>query len=521
MNINSFLKACSDGNFDEIILSLKDSKVSPPWLLHITDLNRGWTCLQWAAWHSNVKCVKFLLTQTNINVGVKDKSGQTALHLSLQPRADNVNRDARGRIAYPREPSFEIIKMLLEVNNYEFAGCSKPQCATNIASSLMCHHFDVIKLLIGCESFLNFSKHILWHTAALYQRVDCMRYLLCRPEYNPKARDVLGLPPYFIYFQRIVRDTVVPMKEDIEFLFELMFITIESREDSVELYFMLIDCFRFRGTRQISQSHDIFTELVKLLLSNDDPKKQLVDKILCTELPSDYCLVLLILFDGIMKYIEKCKFGLTIKESYLRYLEHAKDFFFQELFTLYKTHESLFVEYITKVVEMKWTFNRLELCSLLPIFSSCLNSRSDKQKFFDFTKSLIFNQFGFILTAVPLLVPNWSVDIFYDFLLNIFMPLWKCVNAPIELMKLLRFEEGDCYYNFNETGNCIDDYKRLLERNSNQYEVVSLKNLSRMALRKHLFDNFTHDQALSKMYSSNVPPIIKRFICYNHSNFQF
>lgn len=522
--LRKFIYACCFDNFEKAIKILKLNTKIVPRLLRITDPFQGRTCLQWAAFHNNVKGVKFFLKYQKINVSAKDWSGRTALQLSLMSGTEI--KFERGRIYYQREPTFEIIKRLLEINNNEFDGRFESRCAENVVSSLMRHHIDVVKMVIDCKSFVNYSKHILWHTAASHRRVDCMRYLLTRPEYSPKMRNILGLQPCFYYLKNIIIERVEPSQEEIDFLFELLLNTFESREESsVDLYCMLIKFFIHRNYIHHNKCPGKFEELVKLLLPHNDPIKQIVDKIFRTKLPSDYCLVILIIFDVIKIYFQNSKLDPLIEDLYSgTYLSKVKDCFLQELFALYKANEPLFDEYVTKVVETNWTFNKLELCSLFPNFQSCLSDRNSMQKMFNFTKSLIFHKFNFILVSAPkslLLVLHSRMDTTYDYLLNIFVPLCKCVNAPIELMKLIRFEEKNCYFNFNETGNVIDDYKKLLERKADTFEVVSLMNQSRMALRKHMFDNYTHYEALSKMYSLDVAPRIKRFICYNNSNLEF
>lgn len=530
--MDSFSTACREGEFDEIMATLVSNKNSRASLLKSTDAN-GWNCLQWTAWHGHVECMKFLLRLKECEVDATDTSGRTALHIALLPQIQQHMQEERGLVCYPRPPPYEIVKMLLHVAEHTNAeNCFGEDGANILTVAFMCHHLSVVKLFINCNAFQMYNSNLFWHTAATFQRVDCMRYLLSRPEFDPQSRNHAGWQPCFILIQRFLSDSERPKREDIDFSVELLSRTVDSPADTMEVYFLLLDCFRYKDFNQDGRVQYIFEELVKYLLPYHPEREEIVLKILhTTMLPTFYSLITLVLFERIRDKFENCAVTQAVMETYVEHLEDMKSFFLQEVFTLFSENESLYDEYIAEIVKMGWTFDKLELSSLLRI---ALSQPTNNQHLFTFLKSLILNKFNFITSRplpppppelVPLLAPSIlqnRLKMMNDFLLNVYVPLSNCVNAPIELMSILRWVKVDCHFNFNETDNCFNDYIRLIAvRRSPQSEVVSLRNLSRMSVRKYMFENFSHFEALVTMYSLHIPLELRQFLCYNHLDLKF
>lgn len=520
--MTSFAIACRNGNFDEVRNVLEMFDRNKARLLEITEAN-GWDCLHWAAWHSNIEFMRYLLTLEELDISAKDSSGRTALFIAMVPRTDRIFLNERERICHRREPSFEILEMLIEQNNDIMSCYDGP--SERIAVALMCHHFDVVKLIIDCGGLVGDDIGNFWHVAARFQRVDCMRYLLYDTDYDPKIRDSMGKQAYYIYFQKLLRDEVEPLEEEIDFGIELLLMTCESPAETVEVYALLLESYACKGLN--NSAYIIFMEIVKCLLPRH-PRKHLVDKILKARLPGNYGLITLALL-SITKYsIDNCELVQSVKDAHRRYLENLKFHFLQELYTLYLADESFFNEYVAEIVKIGWTFNRIEPMALFCITLSKITLAKETliQTVFDFTKSLMLQEFNLMsmLQAPPSqsrLRSQTIMKCMGDYLLNVFVPLSNFVNAPIELLRIFASEKNDCHYNFNESENCIDDYDKLSKKKSNQFEIVSLKNLSRMSVRKYIFDNFTHSEALSKIYLLDIPLQLKQFLCYNHSNLKF
>lgn len=254
-------------------------------------------------------------------------------------------------------------------------------------------------------------------------------------------------------------------------------------------------------------------ELVKLLLPHQS-KKHFVQKILDAKLPSHYCLITLTLFEKFGKSVDNCNLNQRVR--YIGVWENLKSHFLQELFTLFLADEPFFNEYTAETERFEWTFDEFELLSKL---CEVLAKETSNQKAFNFTKSLLLHGFSDMLLAQPsssLLLSHMG-----EHLLNVFVPLSNFVHAPIALIWIFGSVKIDCRYNFNESENCINDYHKLVERKSNNFEVVSLKNLARMSVRKCIFESCTHLEALSMIYSLDIPMELRQFLCYNYSNLKF
>lgn len=510
--MRTFLNMCRDGDMHEVTEVLKSYKLSRASFLKQRDSN-GWSCLHWATWHRDIECVKYLLSLKQLDINAKDNAGRTPFYLALLPQT--MYQTQNGVTIYRRELPLEVVKMLLEANNNDssfFEGlCDGP---LEIAMMSMCHSFDVVKMLVDFGRSQGHNCDIFWHCSAMYRRVDCMRYLLYQTNQDPKKRNKMGWPACFIFFQNVLRDAVVSSKE-INFGLELLSITCKYPVKTVEVFFLLIDCFRYKDYRNDKRAYNIFMKIVKLLIPKH-PMQYFVVKISQATLRSDYSLITLTLFENIHKSIPNCKLAPMEKQRYLVYLENLKSNFLQELFALYLADESFCCEYITQIKRMGWTFNEFEMLS---VFCSSLTVLTSMQKLFSFTKILILHEFCLVSSIAPstLLLPAHMDEHF----LTVFVPLSNFVHPPIELTWIFGSEKNDCHYNCIETENCVNDYHAIIHRKSNHREVVSLKNLSRMSVRKYMFKRYSQFEALSLLYSVEIPIQLRQFLCYNYANLKF
>lgn len=493
---------------DEVREVLQSYKLSRSAFLRITDGN-GWNCLHWSAWHRDIECTRYILSLNELDVNAKDVRGKTFLHIALTPQT--MFQNDRGRDVFRRDLPLELVKMLLDACNNDNMDTSPSE----YAMMSMSHSFDIVKLLIDFGHSKGHCSGYFWHCAAINRRVDCMRYLLYTINQDPLIRNPMGWQACFIFFQNLLRDAVVLIRREIEFGVEVLSLTCKSPAKSVEVFFLLIDCFRYKDYRNDSRAYDLFTKIANVLLPNH-PRQHLVKKLLEAKLPSDYCLITLTLFERIEENIPNCKLDRMEKQRYLSYWEYLKFYYLQELFALYLADESFFLEYIAEVKGIGWTFNKFEAITKL---CAALTKETSMQTLFNFTKMLILHDFSFVSSIEPSssLMSTLVVEPF----LNVFVPLSNFVHAPIELMWIFGSGKHVCHYNFNETENCIKDYGNLVVGNCSKREVVSLKNLSRMSLRQCIFERYTHFEALSILYSLDMPVQLRKYLCYNYSNLKF
>lgn len=500
----AFVRACIDGDLDIIKDMLQTDSIRRKELLKLTTAY-GSNCLHMAVSNGHQECTRYLLTTKELEICTKDRKGYTAFHLACR-------KLPLYRPSYFHLPilSIKMIKMLFDANN-DFVNCCSDDHVSPLQSAVEHHHLDVVKFLIDLGATVNHKDSrgsTVLHTAAsaTIRRVECVRYLLYETNCDPSVRDQFG----WLACCKFVRGLLVnrlPSNEEIQFGVEFLVFTYESPAETIEVYFLLLDCFDRKG-----RAYNVFIEIVKLLLPHHPRKKFLMK--LFAKIPRNYCLITLILFEMIEKSIANC--NLIQTERYLRLLEHLKSHFLQELFTLYLANETYFNEYIEMVVTNGWKFNEFEIVSK---FCSNLTDETSSQIVFNFIKSLLQHKFSIMTFPQPanvLLLSHMRKHVLY-----VFAPLSNFVNVPIELVKIFGSKKCDRRYNFNESENCVSDYRRLLLGSYQNKSVVSLKNLSRMSLRKYIFQSCTHYEALSTLYSLDMPLKLRQYLCYNYSNLQF
>lgn len=510
--MNSFLKACGEGHFDIAIEMLQTDTISRNALLQQTDAN-GFNCLHYAADHCDVDFMRYLLQFKELDITARDHYGHTAFCKAVMPEYAYIGR------YYQPEPCIEMITMLFEVNN-DFVNCIE-ECRCNVVYNAICFHdITVVKLLInlGCSvnktdtgfnSFnaLPFHRFNALQVAADERRIDCIRYILSNTDCDVNIADAYGWLPCCSLIKALLLDPrQIPSKEEIDYALKMLLFTYKSPTETVEVYFMLLECWRDRS--------NMFEEIVRILLPHH-PRKHYVEKILNAKLPNHFTIITLTLFEGMEKYMYKCKLIQSEKEKYLRDFERLKPYFLEELFSLYLADEPFFNEYITEVIRIGWKFKELKLKAKFYEASKITSS----QKVFNFVKNLLFHKFD--MKPLEQDLSSLLVSHVGYHLLNVFIPLSNFVHVPIQLIAMSRGEKIDCHFSFNESENYINDYRKLEEKKSNHIEVVSLKNLSRQSVRKYIFENYSHYDALSKMYSLDIPIELRQFLCYNFSNFKF
>ena len=265
---------------------------------------------------------------------------------------------------------------------------------------------------------------------------------------------------------------------------------------------LLLECFVAK-TKNCGHADAMFSEILKVLLT-DHRAKRFVEKILATNLTSKYCLTIIEIMKDFV--FEQLPF------EFDSFLTDLSEFLLQELFELYLADELLFKKYISEMPEFCLQFHPLNM-----VLKLCSYVAEDKTK----TKQQVFSFLQIILEKNL----KFFHGIEYESIMNAFdlpeIPLLNIVHPPSKIIGMIEPTSKDCRYNFNETNDFFADLKRLLNRNPENFEVVSLKNLSRLALRDHAFTTYSHREALNFLYSVDIPVHLRQFLCYNFSGFSF
>lgn len=351
----------------------------------------------------------------------------------------------------------------------------------------------------------------LLHKAAKSRNVDAMRKLLYDTKCDPNTLNVHGKTAAFMYFISLLNKANVHATDDcltsdeIQCFVELLWFTYETVDmegkEWKEVFDMLDYCFQYSDV----PIRKLYMSIVDVFITPSHRRRYFVDKILKENLHSDYCLIAS-MFDR-NELLKDTNF-VNMRSNFLR-----------ELFTLSMANGDLFEEYLSEVMGTGWSFNVQDQSWAL--FKQ-INKHPPIATVFNFVKYLIQYEIDFIkfLKLSLLHLPSETAA---DIAVYVFVPLSNFINAPIDLARVLRRAEPNelAYYNFNETDNVLDDFNDLIEMNRKDVQVVSLKNLARMSVRKYFFCKHTHYKALSLLYSVNIPIELKQFLCYNYcySNF--
>lgn len=489
----SFLKACGKGNLDEIQAMLETDTTSKNKKLNQKSIN-GWNCLHRVVERNRIECTKYLLSFKELDTTAETYEGETALQIACSSP----------------KTSIDIILMLLEANN-DLVNYVNNENVGPLQSAIMSNRLDIVKVLIDYGAKVNwqdFDGEGALHIAARTRRVDCIRYLLYETDCDTSILNKHAKTACFIYFISLLTKAIdfgsdpCISQEEIECFVELVWFTYNlpmKQSDIHEIFGMMDCCLEFYD----AAIRNLYTEIVKLFfLSSINPRQYFVEKIVQANLPSDYCLITLMF--GANEQIHDVNF-VNLRSNFLL-----------ELFELFMANESFFQEYIAEVMSTGWKVNELEQVS---VFCSHLLKETSTQTLFSFIKHLI--QYGIdYANFLKLCNIHLQLDMENTFL-NALVPLSTFVNAPVQLIWTFHSEKICRNYQFNECEYFLADYNMLLNSDTNQCEVVSLKNLSRMSVRKYLFKNYTHYKALSIMYSLNIPLELRNYLCYNYCNLKF
>lgn len=339
-----------------------------------------------------------------------------------------------------------------------------------------------------------------------------IRELLYETQCDPNTLNRHGKTAAFMYFINLLTkandsgsDQCLTVDE-INCFTELLWFTYntqkEIKSERHEVFDMIDYCFQFSDV----PIRKLYMEIVNVFIGPAHPRRYFVETILETKLASDYCLIAS-MFE--MNELLKDSNFISLRSNFL-----------SEMFALFLANKPFFEEYIAEVMSTGWTFN---LKDQSKAFCTELEKhQSTAQHVCGFIKYLIryeidFNQF---LKLTVHHLPSKMAD---HIAINVFVPLSKLIHVPIELAIVLgqRYPSELSCYNFNETEYVLDDYNSYVNMDKNAFQVVSLKNLSRLTLRKYFFQKHTHYRALSLLYSLNIPLCLRNFLCYNYCNLKF
>lgn len=511
--MNLFLKACEEGNLEEIKALLQTDLESRKHLLRVTDAV-GNNCLHLVVIRKNADCLRYLLTFKELDINARNRRG-----LTIFEEIFNSQFNA-GILSYRNdlrpEAMIEIVKMLFELNNDFINSPIEGYYGSPLIAAIGACHIDVVKLLINLGASVNYRNRFgntALDMAARLCRIDCIRYLLDETDCDPNLSGIMtGWVPCCTFIRQICSTN--PSREQVEFSVEFLLLTFKEPAETTEVYFMLLWCFFAKRYLEATHAHDIFIEIVKILLL-DHQSKKIVEKILIAKLPSDFCLITLTLFEKIKNSIHSTKMTRRQTNWFVDLLEQLKGYFLLELFTLYLADRKLFGEFIAEIKGFGWTFDGNKLLTRF----SAVEEKPIQIKF-NFIKDILIHGIDILSSIRP--SPKLLLDINMDVdLVNIFLPLSNFIHATIELMSIFGAKRYCSRFNFNESENAMDDYRKLLERKSDDFEVVSLKNLARMSVRKYCFDNYSHYESLRILSSLEIPIKLSQFLCYNYSNLKY
>ena len=501
-----FWSACQIQNWSAVIDMLQNDKS----LIRFRDENH-WTGLHYATHYLDTGAIKYMLAMEDVDIDARDFSGATAFDFLFRLRGDHF--------AYNFEV-IEAVQLFIEKNKKVVNHCDN-----NNVSLLQCalrnQHILVVKKLTEYGSDVNhingFNASVL-QVAAETLRVDCIKYLMINKACNAIAVNSFGEQACHSYV-KILLHKPNPSSEQIEFVNEMLQLTSKSQLDITQTYLLLIDCFVAKILRNYAHANTLFVKILNLLMP-DHPAKCFVKKILCTNLTNKYTLIIM----ELMPYmnLENVILSEGMVNAYRNTMEVISNNLLKFLFELHEIEELMFKEIITEVRYRKWAVDPFEMVSH---FCSYLdeNGTKTKQQVFRFLKVLVEQNVHFFDAMSPSTetIPTHMRKFIFGFC----VPLSNFVYPTLELARLFGARTiENRHLNFNETMNCIEDYEKLIERDSRNenvvslevVKVVSLKNLSRMSLRKYAFSKYSHIEALNFLYGGvDVPVNVKDFLCYN------
>lgn len=357
------------------------------------------------------------------------------------------------------------------------------------------------------------NEEIALHKAVRNRQVEIVRKLLYEKQCDPNTVNTHGKTAAFMYFINLLTkanewgsDDCITTDEIVCFS-ELLWFTydteISMENERNEIFDMIDYCYQFCDTHI---QRKLYMEIVNCFITPLHHRRYFVQRILKANLPSDYCLI------GSMFPMNE----LLIDTNFV----NLRSNFLSELITLFLANESFFSEYIAEVMSTGWSFNIEDqskaFCTTLLAINPSIKT------LFNFMKHLILYDIDFD-EMIQFCIINLSYETAVGIVCNVFIPLSNFINVPIDLARVLRQANPRklSYYNFNQTRYVLDDFHTFVDSKCTLTQVVSLKNLTRMSVRKYFFQNHSHYRALSLLYSLDIPIKLRNFLCYNECNLQF
>lgn len=483
----SLLKHCAEGNLTEITAALKHNRSTR---INVRD-NHNWTCLHHAVTSGNVECIKYLLTINELDTTAETFEGETALHIACN--IPNV--------------SLEIISTLIEANP-DLVNYVNNEEVDLLHCAIVCGRLDIVEVLIANGAPVNkqdLDGDTALHIAAINLKLDVIQYLLyetqCDPTIQNEKESTACFYLYAKLLEKIVNESSVLSQQEIDCFEDFAQFTYSPHNVhnntgiGMDLNRMVFLGYLYNQSRSC-----LYSSIIKLFYV--PPSKQhFVEKILESDVdtvPSCHCLIVAILSHNV--------------DDFGQILELSPKFLL-ELYNLFLWNEPFFEEYISEISSCGWMIevSHDRVIDFSNKFAQCRDSSLDTQKLFTFLKTLILYAIDFntLMRCCEMVVSP-------DVMLSVFAPLctFVCPTYP------LREDTFACSYNFNESENVLLDMHRSMDLLAGN-EVVSLKNLCRMSIRRYYFQTHSHFSAIKTLYSLNVPPKVRNFLCYNFCNFEF
>lgn len=463
----------------------------------------GKNYLLWAAYHGNVKAIKFLLQFEQLDVNIVDKEGRTALLTAIKPKESlktlTINEYDTQHLYSPRR-TLKMVKMLYQVNKDSINQCTRTGDSP-LQYAMYGQSVKVVEILVKLGAQVNHKNEdgeTVLHTAALNMRWDILRYLLSKTICDPYAKCNKGWLPCYVFMYELI---FIGLISEYQFKFGLNFISLSHKtplEESANVCCLLLDCFDFKDGSFGPRAKVLFREIVKLVTVNH-PKRRLVEKILELQPQNNYSLIWLLIFKNC---VLSSPYEKSDKLKYMLLIEKLKLCFLEELLPLFLKDETFANEYVAEFARIGWTFCNTGI--IFRLFRStplrptdeiiCKLEKMLLRHGFDFKGSGELGTLSTYVTCehIKIAPDNW---------------------APSSVSKLNGF---GCVNVVNESANWMLNHYRLSNEQDIMQEVSSLQHLSRMSLRRHAFQNYDSHGATTFLNSLNFPVHIKNFVSYNY-----
>lgn len=413
--------------------------------------------------------------------------------------------------------SIEIVTILINANP-DLVNYVNNEEVNLLQCTIQQRRFDIVQVLIanGCPvNQIDLDGDTALHIAAVETHADIIRYLLYESDCDAGIRNERGMVACTILFCRLLnklnQDSFLPT-EELDCFVELASFTFDlvdmtkthldaNRLAMIDLNEMIYLCYDLDQPRCC-----LYMAILKIF--HVPPSKQyFVDRILQTDVRSCHCLITGLLLGNVYNAENLWQYD-EITESIAKVNNQMRLLsvnFLLELYSLFLSDESFFREYIAEFMSTGWKFSEQYqgVSQIQPFYDYLMTNTKKKcepQKMFTFMKTLIM----------------YGID-FQIFVRNELIELMPCEVLPVftSLVNLVSPETSlDSFSSFND-----ENQKQHLVTATNQ--VIPLKNLCRLSVRRYYFRCYSHYDALKRLYSLNVPSIIRQFLCHNFDNLNF